>query len=64
VRRGAEITAGTVKVPESRVIAHLMLRGFDEAAWKKAIYDENRLEEMTEGLQKSITPNSATCQPT
>jgi hypothetical protein len=33
-----------LKVSESPVIADLMLRGVDEAGWKKAIYDDNVLQ--------------------
>ena len=34
----ADITAGALKVPESRVIADLLLQGVDEAGWKDALY--------------------------
>jgi hypothetical protein len=43
-RYGAELTAGALKVRESRVIADLLLRGVDEKGWRKALYDENVLQ--------------------
>lgn len=44
MRYRADITAGALKVPQSRIIADLMLRGVDEKGWRKAIYDENVLQ--------------------
>jgi hypothetical protein len=44
MRYRADITAGALKVPESRVIADLLLRNVDEQGWKRAIYDENVLQ--------------------
>ena len=40
----ADLTAGALKLAESRVIADLLLRGVDEAGWRKAIYDDNVLQ--------------------
>lgn len=40
----ADITAGALKVPESRVIAGLLLREVDGREWRKAIYDQNVLQ--------------------
>ena len=40
----ADITAGALKVSESRILADLMLRGVDEEGWRRAIYDENVLQ--------------------
>ena len=40
----ADITAGALKVTESRIIADLLLRAVDEAGWRKAIYDQNVLQ--------------------
>ncbi len=40
MRYQADITAGSLKVPESRVIADLLLRGVDGAGWRTAIFDE------------------------
>ena len=44
MRYGAGITAGALKVPESRVIAGLLLRGVSDREWRKAIYAENVLQ--------------------
>ncbi len=44
MRYRADITAGSLKVPESRVIADLLLRGVDQAGWRKAVYDQNVLQ--------------------
>ena len=44
MRYRADMTAGALKVAESRIISDLLLRGVDEAGWRKAIYDENVLQ--------------------
>jgi len=44
IRYHADLTAGSLKVPESRVIADLLLRGVDEQAWKDAIVGQNLLQ--------------------
>ena len=44
IRYRADISAGALKVPETRVIAGLLLRGVDEAAWKHAVLGENVLQ--------------------
>jgi hypothetical protein len=44
MRYKADITAGALKVSESRIIADLLLRAVDEAGWRKAIYDQNVLQ--------------------
>jgi len=44
MRYRADITAGALKVPESRLIADLLLRGLDETGWKEALYDQNVLQ--------------------
>ncbi len=43
-RYNADITAGSLKIVESRVIADLLLRGVDEAGWKQAVVNENLLK--------------------
>jgi hypothetical protein len=47
MRYRADITAGSLKVPESRVIADLLLRGVDGAEWDKAVLDQNVLQART-----------------
>ena len=44
MRYKANITAGSLKVPESRVIAALLLRGIDNFAWKEATVTNNVLK--------------------
>ena len=44
MRYKADLTAGALKVAESRVIADLLLRGVDDAGWRRAIYEENVLQ--------------------
>lgn len=43
-RYRADITAGALKVLESRVIAELLLRGVDAAGWRRALFDDNVLQ--------------------
>jgi bacteriophage exclusion system BrxA-like protein len=44
VRYRADITAGSLKVAESRRVAELLLKGVDDTAWKRAIVDDNILQ--------------------
>ena len=44
MRYKADITAGSLKVSESRIIADLLLKGVDETTWKEAIQNENILQ--------------------
>jgi hypothetical protein len=44
VRYSADITAGSLKVQESRVIADLLLRGVDTQHWKDTIEKQNLLQ--------------------
>lgn len=44
MRYSADITPGALKVPESRVIAGLLLRGVSHREWREAIYNENVLQ--------------------
>jgi hypothetical protein len=43
-RYGAELTAGGLKVRESRVVAGLLLSGADEEEWRRKIFDKNVLQ--------------------
>ena len=47
MRYRADITAGSLKVPESRVIADLLIRGIDGQEWDAAILDQNVLQART-----------------
>lgn len=44
MRYRADITAGSLKVPESRIIARLLLDRVDEEQWQHAIQTENLLQ--------------------
>ncbi len=44
MRYRTEITAGSLKLPESRVIAELLLQGVQGKGWKKALYVDNVLQ--------------------
>jgi hypothetical protein len=44
MRYHADLTAGSLKVAESRVVADLLLRGADEQGWKDAIVSQNLLQ--------------------
>jgi hypothetical protein len=47
MRYRADITAGALKVPESRRIADLLLQGTSETGWKEALYGQNILQTRT-----------------
>lgn len=51
----ADITAGALKVPESRVIAGLLLREVTDKEWRKAIYDQNVLQARSPKTSKRIS---------
>ena len=68
MRYRADITAGSLKVAESRVIADLLLKQADDDAWKFALRDENvlqtrspktadRLALLIRGRLESMTPD-------
>jgi hypothetical protein len=44
MRYKADLTAGSLKIPESRIIADLLLGGIDEEGWKEAILTQNVLQ--------------------
>ena len=44
MRYAADITAGALKVPESRIVADLLLRHVDHDSWQNAIVKENALQ--------------------
>ena len=44
MRYRADITAGSLKVPESRIIADLLLRGLGQGEWNEAILNKNVLQ--------------------
>src|SRR5215218_9215900 len=44
VRYRADITAGSLKVAESRIVADLLLRGTDDDGWRDAVVGRNVLK--------------------
>lgn len=44
MRYRADITAGALKISESRIIADLLLRSVDEEGWNNAIIGQNVLQ--------------------
>ena len=48
-RYRADITAGSLKVPESRLIADLLLHEVDADGWKDAIVKQNVLQARNSG---------------
>ena len=55
MRYRADITAGALKVPESRVIAELLLRDVSDKQWRKALYDENVLQTRSPKTAKRLS---------
>ena len=66
-RYSADITAGALKLPESRIIADLLIRGVDTTAWKSAIIEQNRLQARSPAtasrLSKLIRSRLTTMEP-
>jgi hypothetical protein len=55
VRYRADIIAGALMVPESRVIAGLLLRGVDEEAWTEAIVEQNVLKARRKAIAMRVS---------
>ena len=55
MRYKADITAGALKVPESRIIADLLLRGVDAEGWKDAIVKQNVLQARSPATATRLT---------
>jgi Putative inner membrane protein (DUF1819) len=54
MRYTSSITAGSLKVPESRVIAGLMLRGLKTKEFQQAIRDENVLQTRSKNTSQGL----------
>ena len=54
MRYSADMTAGGLKVPESRVIADLLLRGLNGEQWREAIFGGNILRARTPATAKRL----------
>jgi hypothetical protein len=55
VRYKADITAGALKLPESRLIADLLLRQVDAEGWKDAIVTKNVLQARNPATARRLT---------
>ena len=53
-RYQANLTGGSLKVAESRVVAGLLLQGGDPKGWRKAIQTDNLLKARTPGTAKRL----------
>lgn len=50
----ANLTKASLKLPESRIIAGLLLDGVDEDAWRRAILDDNVLQKRSASTAKTF----------
>jgi len=55
MRYKADITAGALKLPESRIIADLLLRKVDAEGWKNAIVTKNVLQARNPATARRLT---------
>jgi len=55
MRYKADITAGSLKVSESRIIAGLLLRGMDKQEWHAAIIEQNLLQARSPETARRLT---------
>ena len=55
LRYAADITAGALKIPESRLIADLLLRQVDDEGWKDAIVTKNVLQARSPATARRLT---------
>ncbi|QDV37584.1 DUF1819 family protein [Tautonia plasticadhaerens] len=55
MRYRANLTAGGIKLRESRVIADLLLRGVDAAGWRAAIVEDNALQARSPASARRLT---------
>jgi hypothetical protein len=55
MRYQADITAGELKLPESRVIASLLIRGLTSQDWREAIYERNVLQTRSPASARRLT---------
>ncbi|MFH1241932.1 MAG: DUF1819 family protein [Pseudomonadota bacterium] len=55
MRYKADITAGSLKVSESRIIADLLLRGIDKRGWDEAVLNRNVLQTRSPETARRLT---------
>ena len=58
----ADLTAGSLKLPESRIVADLLLRNVGPEEWKRAIYSENVLQSKTPETSRRLASLLAVLQ--
>ncbi|MCP3936594.1 MAG: DUF1819 family protein [Actinomycetia bacterium] len=44
MRNQTDLTAGSLKVAESRILADLLLRGTSDVGWRTALFEDNVLQ--------------------
>ena len=54
MRYRADITAGSLKLAESRTVADLLLRGANGTDWETAIFDQNVLQARSPATAKRL----------
>lgn len=55
MRYSADITTGSLKVSESRIIADLLLRGVSSEEWDQALYEDNVLQTRSKETAKRLS---------
>ena len=55
MRYKADITAGSLKVSESRIIADLLLRGIEKRGWNEAVLNKNVLQTRSPETARRLT---------
>jgi hypothetical protein len=55
MRYSADITAGSLKLPESRLVADLLLRGVEAEGWKDAIVTKNVFQARSPATSRRLT---------
>jgi hypothetical protein len=60
----ADIAGGSLKVPESRIIADLLLRGVDDNEWRDAIEVQNALQKRSPATARRQASLIRRCTPT
>jgi hypothetical protein len=63
MRYRADITVGSLKVPESRIIADMLLRGIGEHAWREDIVKQNVLQARNPATAIRIARLGTSTQP-
>nr|AMP42182.1 hypothetical protein [uncultured bacterium IN-03] len=54
-RYNSDLTSGSLQTRECRIITGLLLQELDEAAWDKAMYEENVLQKRAQSTVRRIS---------